>query len=134
MTSGGSQESVVRALARLQAIVWMQADRRGDGDARFAGLPYHPRRILPWYLQWAAIEGRDEVRAYGLPEPYEPAIVMYERGGDFHVENGMYRFHAASFPLGTLASHLGRPPLARLDEETLAAADEAWRRELAERR
>src|SRR5262245_59445814 len=41
-----------------------------------------------WFLQWAAIENTSEVRLFGIPAPYEPILVMYRRGGWFHIEHG----------------------------------------------
>lgn len=94
-------------------------------DAR----PGRPRSIGVWYVQWSAIEALPEVRALALPEPYEPALRIFERGGWFHIELRMFQFFIASFPLGTLARSLERPPLA-LDDATLALRDESWRLEV----
>ena len=104
-----------------------------DVQISFDDLPFHPRKILTGFVKWAAIEDLAEVSAYGLPAPFEPAIVMYERGGVFHVENRMFQFNLASFPLGTPPSYLGKPAIAALDADALTAEDEAWRQETAGR-
>jgi hypothetical protein len=98
-------------------------------ESAFGKLLSQPRHICTWYVQWSAIEALDEVRAFGLPEPYEPALLIFERGGLFHIEQRMFQFSLASFPMGTVARHLERPPLA-LDDATLAREDESWRLEV----
>lgn len=95
-------------------------------EEAFDGWPSYPRRICSWFVQWSAIEGTGEVHAFGLPAPYEPAILMFERGGLFHIENRMFQFGLPSFPVGTLARSLGKTALA-LDEATLAREDERRR-------
>ncbi|APR75678.1 Hypothetical protein A7982_01024 [Minicystis rosea] len=92
-------------------------------------LPNQPHFICTWYVRWSAIEALEEVRAFDLPEPYEPALLIFERGGLFHIEQRMFQFFAASFPMGTVARHLDRPALA-LDDATLAREDESWRIEV----
>lgn len=37
---------------------------------------------------------------FTLPEPYEPLIIMYERGGIFSMEHGFFDFAVGSFPRG----------------------------------
>lgn len=93
----------------------------------------HPRHICTWYVQWSAIEALDEVRAFGLPEPYQPALLIFERGGLFSIEQGMFQFFLASFPVGTIARNRGRPPLA-LDDASLAQQDARWRHDTDEAR
>ena len=50
-------------------------------------LTYHMRRSCFYYLRWEAIKRHPAVRALGLPNPYEPLIVLYERGGLFRLED-----------------------------------------------
>lgn len=41
----------------------------------------YERMLLTHVLNWAAIAGEDAVQAYDLPDPYEPLLWFYERGG-----------------------------------------------------
>jgi hypothetical protein len=45
---------------------------------------FYMLRIFLNALRWAAVEESPEVRRYNLPAPYEPLIVLYERGGDVY--------------------------------------------------
>ncbi len=90
-------------------------------------------RICSHYLAWSAIAELLEVRRHGLADPYEPAILLFQRGGYPTVEHGMFHIGLAGFPLGKVATWIGKPPVVELDEASLAAADEQWRAELASR-
>jgi hypothetical protein len=92
------------------------------------------RRICAGFVQWSMIESRDEVRGFDLPAPYAPAITMFERGGMFYVEQGMFQFFLASVHIGTVTSNLARQPLVSLDDSTLAQLDENRRREIERKR
>jgi len=41
----------------------------------------YERMLLTRVLDWAAIADTDAVCRYGLPDPYEPLLLFYERGG-----------------------------------------------------
>lgn len=41
----------------------------------------YERMLLTHVLNWSAIADRDEVLVYTLPDPYEPVLLFYERGG-----------------------------------------------------
>jgi hypothetical protein len=86
-------------------------------------------RVAQWFLDWTVIERQDEVVAFKLLAPYEPAIVLLERGGYVHIENRMFQIRLASFPIRSVAAYLEQPPFVELDEQSLAAADEVWQRD-----
>ncbi len=60
-------------------------------------------KICKQYLHWTAIEASPEVTKYGLPSPYEPLIMLYERGGYF-------QYGHDGIELGTLISYHGLSP------------------------
>jgi hypothetical protein len=41
----------------------------------------YERMLLTNVLNWAAVAGFEAVQAYDLPDPYEPVLWFYERGG-----------------------------------------------------
>ncbi|MER7671084.1 hypothetical protein ABTY61_21835 [Kitasatospora sp. NPDC096128] len=59
-----------------------------------------------------------------LPTPYEPLLLMFERGGGFYVEE-MIDLSGAAVPLGKLSDHLSHAPVVSLDLATLDALDTA---------
>jgi hypothetical protein len=52
--------------------------------------------ICEWYLHWTLISETSSVRVYNLPEPYEPLIKLFERGGALSIENGYIDVGSAS--------------------------------------
>jgi hypothetical protein len=57
-------------------------------------------------------------------QPFEPLLVMFERGGGFRVEgSGLIEVDAAGVPKGTAAAHRTPGPVASLDAAALDALD-----------
>ncbi len=82
-------------------------------------------RSCVWALHLAA--ARDAGAALpGLPDPFEPLIRMYERGGGFSLSTtGTIDVGAASLYRGTLLDHLGDEPRAPETDAGLDALDGA---------
>jgi hypothetical protein len=59
-----------------------------------------------------------------LPDPYEPLVVLYERGGVFFVENGVADFELRRVPLRTWQANLASEPIVEIDPAVLDAVDE----------
>jgi hypothetical protein len=97
------------------------------GDDVTKHLSMVSRRIAQCHLAWCANEDRDDLRALGLPAPYEPGIVMIERGGIVHIEQRMFQLHVASFPMRKLDYYLDRAPFAELDAASLDRLDAEWK-------
>lgn len=59
-----------------------------------------------------------------LPDPFEPLIIMYERGGGFSItETGAIQIDVAGVQFGSMKAHLGLEPRAPMDERSLDALD-----------
>ncbi|MGW2255974.1 hypothetical protein ACWCXH_38400 [Kitasatospora sp. NPDC001660] len=58
-----------------------------------------------------------------LPDPYEPLLLMLERGGwcGLVIENRVADFAIVRVPLGTWHDHLSTEPVVSLDRATLDA-------------
>jgi hypothetical protein len=50
------------------------------------------RRMCRAAVHWTELRESIEVTLPDLPNPYEPLVVLYERGGVFFVENGVADF------------------------------------------
>lgn len=78
--------------------------------------------VYEWALHWAALR---ESQSFDLPDPYEPIILLYERGGNVR----QYRadIWAVSDTFGvsgvTLSYYAGLPTVVDLDEQTLNLLD-----------
>lgn len=58
------------------------------------------------------------------PEPYEPLIVMFERGGGFTTEGGgLIEVDSLGIRIGRPEDNLTEQPVIALDEAALDAAD-----------
>jgi hypothetical protein len=82
------------------------------------------RRMCRAAVHWAELRESTEVTLPDLPDPYEPLIVLYERGGVFFVENGVADFEMRRVPLRTWQANLAPEPVVEIDQAVLDAANE----------
>jgi len=86
-------------------------------------------------LRWAALLDAGVPVPEGLPDPFEPLILMFERGGGFMTENGFIELDGSSLPLITAGEGTGlrrktaqdfllTKPFSALDQSSLDALDE----------
>jgi hypothetical protein len=61
--------------------VWQEHLRHLSSGNR---VPNEMEYLLEAALQWAAVEDKQLTGYFNLPKPYEPIILMYERGGFFY--------------------------------------------------
>ncbi len=80
---------------------------------------YYGKRACGWYIRWASVKNLPPVAALGLPDPYEPLILFYERGGSFHRESNFLELDGANV---ILSAYFNLPPLP-LDTAALDALD-----------
>jgi hypothetical protein len=102
-----------------------------------------------WYLKWSALKDRaldpkvdpEESRESAsvrfdfkawlsepeshLPDPYEPLILLYERGGIFYTEHGFIMVGSAGIPamITGWTAYDRQKPFVDLDEQTLDRLD-----------
>ncbi|MEP7288560.1 MAG: hypothetical protein ABI947_22640 [Chloroflexota bacterium] len=60
---------------------WRQHLDHTENDKR---VPPEMEFILEAALHWASVEDKQLTGTFNLPQPYEPIILMYERGGFFY--------------------------------------------------
>lgn len=93
----------------------------------FSQAPFYTIGIIEntceWFLHWQVVKNQPEVRKFNLPDPYEPLIILYERGGIFSTEHGLFNFEAASFPRGTWMQHDRDFPVVLLESAALDRLD-----------
>ncbi|MFI9319853.1 hypothetical protein ACIGXI_08730 [Kitasatospora aureofaciens] len=79
-------------------------------------------------VQWAALRDSSGSVLPPLPDPFEPLIRLYERGGSgFSFANGFLDFGMLMVKRGNWRSHLSPDPIVELDDNTLNALDEqSW--------
>ncbi|TAE64694.1 MAG: hypothetical protein EAZ86_26075 [Oscillatoriales cyanobacterium] len=80
-------------------------------------------KTCEWFLHWERVKNLPKVSEVTLPEPYEPLIIMYERGGIFSMEHGFFDFAVGSFPRGKWQQYEEIIPLLKLDTITLDRVD-----------
>lgn len=93
----------------------------------FTQTPFYVAGIIEktckWFLEWDSVKNSPKVNEFTLPEPYEPLILMYERGGIFSTEHGFFDFTVGSFPRGKRQQYEQIMPLLKLDARTLDRLD-----------
>jgi hypothetical protein len=86
---------------------------------------HYTHRIFQNALKWTAIQDSPEARRYNLPAPYEPLVMLYERGGDVYkdeVGHAWFVTRATLFPM--MHEYYDRTtPIVELDTATLDAID-----------
>jgi hypothetical protein len=114
---------------------WPLFDVAGEADpsapqpevpADLVARPLAPdvRATLPWMLRWAA---HPPGSIAGLPDPYEPLLLFYERGGGFTIEQGMLDVDGTRLPIRDRGAYLRATPFTDLDPAALDALDAAAR-------
>jgi hypothetical protein len=73
-------------------------------------------------VHWAALRARSQVALPDLPDPYDPLLTMYERGGGFFVEE-FIDLNGIMVPFKTLDDHLSSEPVTEITTEALDALD-----------
>jgi hypothetical protein len=94
-------------------------------ELQVKGYPsWYSKRVCTYFLHWETIQDKSEVIELNLPNPYEPLIILYERGGIFRRDNdGSWEFHHAAFFVGEHNSYLNEAPVVKLDDDSLNQAD-----------
>ncbi|MFF2143326.1 hypothetical protein [Kitasatospora sp. NPDC058190] len=79
-------------------------------------------------VQWAALRDASGPVLPPLPDPFEPLLRLYERGGaGFSYANGFLDFGMLMVKRGNWRSHLSPDPVVDLDDKALDALDErSW--------
>ncbi|MFI8459440.1 hypothetical protein [Kitasatospora sp. NPDC085464] len=78
-------------------------------------------------VHWAALSDAPGLNLPPLPDPFEPLIRVYERGGLFSFANGFVDFDTSMVPCRDWRSHLSTTPVVELDDASLDAFDErSW--------
>ncbi len=80
---------------------------------------WYSRKACWWSIRWASVKTHRYVVSLGLPDPYEPLIVFYERGGSFYREQGILYMDGANV---MERAYQDLPPLP-LDPAALDALD-----------
>jgi hypothetical protein len=88
------------------------------------GWPSH-RTVARAALRWAALLDAATPLPPGLEDPFEPLLLMFDRGGAYTTEAGFIDLGASSVPRKTWRDHLSTEPVTFLAPATLDALDQA---------
>jgi hypothetical protein len=89
-----------------------------------SGHGYAIRYFPVCYVHWAMVQNRPEIMQIALPAPYEPVIMMFERGCRFPKrEFDLYNFWGGGIPLGRPESYYDKAPYTDLDSAALDRED-----------
>ncbi|WP_280725657.1 hypothetical protein [Kitasatospora sp. MAA4] len=80
-------------------------------------------------LHWAALLDAGLEQLPALDDPFEPLIMLFERGGGFGTENRSADFSLAMVRFKTWDQHLNPEPIVALDHDVLDELDpQGWER------
>jgi hypothetical protein len=83
-------------------------------------------RVAPFILHWAALRAEPGVAIPPeLEDPFEPLILLFERGGGFHTENGEVNLEYLSAPMRGWRDRANAAPMPSFSPEALDAIDRA---------
>ncbi|MEU8819809.1 hypothetical protein [Actinoplanes sp. NPDC048796] len=108
-------ECVAPAVRADPAVV--EAVVRGVDDGTRNAITW----VAPLLLHWAAVSAPPSE----LPEPFEPLILLFERGGGFHTENGEVDLEYLAVPMRGWRERASAAPMASFAPEVLDEIDRA---------
>jgi hypothetical protein len=94
-----------------------------ESIAERTGWPSH-RTVARATLRWAALLDAGTPLPPDLQDPFEPLLLMFDRGGAYTTEAGFIDLGASSVPSKTWRDNLSTEPVTALDRATLDALDE----------
>lgn len=97
-----------------------------ESIAERTGWPSH-RTVARAALRWAALLDAATPLPPGLEDPFEPLLLMFDRGGAYSTEAGFIDLGASSVQRKTWRDHLSPEPVTTLAPATLDALDQAAR-------
>ncbi|GAA0489215.1 hypothetical protein Ade02nite_73400 [Paractinoplanes deccanensis] len=81
-------------------------------------------RVVPFILHWAALRATPGVELPGdLEDPFEPLVLLFERGGGFHTENGEVNLEYVAVRMAGWQDRADNPPPISLAADELDALD-----------
>jgi hypothetical protein len=60
---------------------------------------YTAKAVIPWYLKWKSLLGSRQVELLE-PDPFEPLLLCFERGGRPFLHHGFLEIDFGAFPYG----------------------------------
>ncbi|MFZ3566361.1 hypothetical protein ACOKM5_05240 [Streptomyces sp. BH097] len=84
--------------------------------------PNSVERTVAGAVRWSELRRQGRTDLPELPEPYEPLLLMYERGGGFHVDQAI-DLNGVSLPRWGLDTAIDAPPFLTMAAATLDALD-----------
>jgi hypothetical protein len=95
-----------------------------ESIAERTGWPSH-RTVARAALRWSALLDVGTPMPPGLEDPFEPLLLMFDRGGAYTTEAGFIDLGASSVLRKTWRDHQRTEPVTALDPAMLDAIDEA---------
>ncbi|MEE1930901.1 hypothetical protein V1J52_22420 [Streptomyces sp. TRM 70351] len=74
-------------------------------------------------VRWPALAPTAQAQVPAADDPYEPLLLLYERGGLFSVEGDFIDLTGIMLLLGRMDGHVATEPVVHLDNATLDALD-----------
>ncbi|MGK5637750.1 hypothetical protein ACSNOK_05430 [Streptomyces sp. URMC 126] len=83
----------------------------------------HTETLSRYAVHWAVVMENTRRPVPSLPDPYEPLLTLWQRGGEFPVEHGRATFWPWRLPLEPREKYLSDKPFVSLESAALDALD-----------
>lgn len=83
-------------------------------------------QVIPFILHWAALRATPAIDVpAGLADPFEPLLLLFERDGGFHTENGEVNLEYLAVPMRGWRESAGNAPMLSFAPDVLDEIDRA---------
>lgn len=98
-------------------------------------LKTYVKQTCIWYLHWTICQNSSISNMPKLPEPYEPLIMMYERGERFYTEHGFIYLSQTNLSVSRQhwQGYISQTPKVRLESDFLNEIDSLTPEELRDK-
>ncbi|GIF08923.1 hypothetical protein [Actinoplanes siamensis] len=87
---------------------------------------WNAKQMAPFILHWAALRATPDIALPPeLEDPFEPIVLLFERGGGFHTEHGEVNLEWLSVPTSGWRKRADAPPMLAFTPEVLDEIDRA---------
>ena len=112
-------------------------DKEKRADTSILDVTTFPNRIVKktceLMLHWDLVKDSDAVKNLNLPDPFEPLIKFYERGGSIYYEAAGFVIDSAYGEIGFCrldkSLYIDKPAFVELDDEILDRIDDGFNEE-----
>jgi hypothetical protein len=93
--------------------------------ANQGGANWGVAHVLPFIVHWSALRATPGIVLPGLKDPFEPLILLFERDGGYHMEQGGVNLEWMTMRVSGWRDRAADQPMASFDPQLLDQIDQA---------